>query len=247
MMIFQLLIKDQLCIFLNSLKAQIETKHIVVTESLPEYANFELGENMKSEAMKMKLDMAPSFRPNEIGLQCKFIQSEKVISLWAFCFKDFKRLDIADCDTAVWGRAVIKLASLTKESERLSRGLESRSIRIGLAREYVRMIGESNRIMVFVSAGNGFQSSHWHSEEDVLDIVQYRLKTQKLIKLASEQRSEEKIYCGNPDAQVEYLDGNGIWVNTANSLVVNTSVGTNSKDGVNKSQDNSPKNNETAG
>ena len=195
----------------------------------------------------MKLETAPTFKPTEIGLQCRFVQSEKIVSLCAFCYKDFKQLDSNDSDTAEWGRVVIRLAIFSKASDKLSRGLESRSIRIGLAREYVRMIGESNRIMVFVSAGNGFQSSHWHSEEDVLDIVQYRLKTQKLIKLASEQKSEEKIYCGNPDARVEYLDGNGTWVNTANSSVVNTSVGTNSKDGVNKSQDNSPKNNETAG
>ena len=101
--------------------------------------------------------------------------------------------------------------------------------------------------MVFVSAGNGFKSSHWHEEEDVLDIVQYRLKAQKLIKLASEQRSEEKIYCGNPNAQVEYLDGNGTWVKTANSSVVNKSVGTNLKDGVNKSQDKSPTNDDKDG
>ena len=242
-MIFQLVIKDQLCIFLSSLKAQIETKHVVVTESLPDSVSFELGEDIKTEAVKMKLDMTPSFRPNEIGLQCKFIQSDKVISLWAFCLKDFKRLDVADSNTAVWGRAVIRLASLTKASERLSRGLESRSIRIGLAREYIKMIGESKKLMVFVSAGNGFQSSHWHEEEDVLDIVQYRLKAQKLIKLASEQRSEEKIYCGNPNAQVEYLDDNGAWVDTKNSLVVNTSVGTNTKDGVDKSKDKSPNNN----
>ena len=219
-MTFQLVIKEQLCIFLNSLKTQIENKHVVVTESMPDYVNFEIGENMKTEALRLKLDMAPNFRPNEIGLQCKFIQSEKVISLWAFCLKDFKRLDVADSDTAVWGRAVIRLASLTKASEKLSRGLESRSIRIGLAREYIRMVGESKKLMVFVSAGNGFKSSHWHEEEDVLDIVQYRLKAQKLIKLASEQRSEERIYCGDKNAQVEYLDDSGAWVDTTNSLVL---------------------------
>ena len=242
-MTFQLVIKEQLCIFLNSLKTQIENKHVVVTESLPDYVNFEIGENMKTEALRLKLDMAPNFRPNEIGLQCKFIQSEKVISLWAFCLKDFKRLDVADSDTAVWGRAVIRLASLTKASEKLSRGLESRSIRIGLAREYIRMIGESNKFMVFVSAGNGFKSSHWHEEEDVLDIVQYRLKAQKLIKLASEQRSEERIYCGDKNAQVEYLDDSGAWVDTTNSKVLNESVGTNTKDGVDKSKDKGPNNN----
>ena len=75
-----------------------------------------------------------------------------------------------------------------------------------------KMIGESKKLMVFVSAGNGFQSSHWHEEEDVLDIVQYRLKAQKLIKLASEQRSEEKIYCGNPNAQVEYLQNLNVYL-----------------------------------
>ena len=242
-MTFQLVIKEQLCIFINSLKTQIENKHVVVTEGMPDYVNFEIGENMKTEALRLKLDMAPNFRPNEIGLQCKFIQSEKVISLWAFCLKDFKRLDVADSDTAVWGRAVIRLASLTKASEKLSRGLESRSIRIGLAREYIRMVGESKKLMVFVSAGNGFKSSHWHEEEDVLDIVQYRLKAQKLIKLASEQRSEERIYCGDKNAQVKYLDDSGAWVDTTNSKVLNESVGTNTKDGVDKSKDKGPNNN----
>ena len=226
MMIFKLLIKDQLCIFLDSLKAQIEAKHSVVTEDLPDHVDFELGENMKSEVIKMKLDIAPSFRPNEIGLQCKFVQSEKVISLWAFCYKDFKQLDINDSDSAEWGRAVIKLASFSKASERLSRGLESRSIRIGLAREYIKMIGDSNMLMAFVCAGNGFQSAHWHSDEDIQDIVQYRLKAQKLIKLASEQKSEDKIYCGNPDAPVEYLARDGTWVKTNNSSVISEKVGT---------------------
>ena len=245
-MIFKLLIKDQLCIFLDSLKAQIEAKHSVVTEDLPDHVDFELGENMKSEVIKMKLDIAPSFRPNEIGLQCKFVQSEKVISLWAFCYKDFKQLDINDSDAAEWGRAVIKLASFSKASDRLSRGLESRSIRIGLAREYIRMIGDSNMLMAFVCAGNGFQSAHWHSDEDIQDIVQYRLKAQKLIKLASEQKSEDKIYCGNPDAPVEYLARDGTWVKTNNSSVISEKVGTTLKIGVEKSEDKRPTNDERA-
>ena len=155
-MIFKLLIKDQLCIFLDSLKAQIEAKHSVVTEDLPVHVDFELGENMKSEVIKMKLDIAPSFRPNEIGLQCKFVQSEKVVSLWAFCYKNFKQLDINDGDTAEWGRVVIRLAIFSKASDRLCRGLESRSIQIGLSRDYIRMIGDSNVPMAYVCAGNGF-------------------------------------------------------------------------------------------
>ena len=211
MMIFRLLIKDQLCVFLDSLKAQIKAKHNVVTESLPDHVDFDLGENVKSEVARMKIE-TPNFKPNEIGLQCKFVQSEKVVSLWAFCYKDFKQLDINDSDTAEWGRAVIRLANFSKASDRLSCGLESRSIRIGLSREYIRMIGDSNMLMAFVCAGNGFQSAHWHSDEDIQDIVQYRLKAQKLIKLASEQKSEDKIYCGNPDAPVEFLAGDGTWV-----------------------------------
>ena len=245
-MIFRLLIKDQLCVFLDSLKAQIKAKHNVVTESLPDHVDFDLGENVKSEVARMKIE-TPNFKPNEIGLQCKFVQSEKVVSLWAFCYKNFKQLDINDGDTAEWGRVVIRLAIFSKASDRLCRGLESRSIRIGLAREYIRMIGDSNMLMAFVCAGNGFQSAHWHSDEDIQDIVQYRLKAQKLIKLASEQKSEDKIYCGNPDAPVEYLARDGTWVKTNNSSVISEKVGTSLKIGVEKSEDKRPTNDERAG
>ena len=243
-MIFRLLIKDQLCVFLNSLKAQITAKHNVVPESLPDHVDFDFGETVKSEVTRMKLETAPTFKPNEIGLQCKFVQSEKVVSLCAFCYKDFKQLDINDSDTAEWGRVVIRLAIFSKASDKLNRGLETRSIQIGLSREYIRMIGDSNVPMAFVSAGNGFQFAHWHSDEDIQGIIQYRLTAQKLVKLAGEHKFEDKIYCGNPSAAVEYLK-NGTWETTTNSAVVSTE-GTTSKGGVVKSEEKRSKNVEKA-
>ena len=60
-MIFRLLIKDQLCVFLNSLKAQITAKHNVVPESLPDHVDFDFGETVKSEVTRMKLETAPTF------------------------------------------------------------------------------------------------------------------------------------------------------------------------------------------
>ena len=71
--------------------------------------------------------------------------------------------------------------------------------------------------MAFVSAGHGFQTAHWHSDEDIQGIIQYRLTAQKLIKLAGEHKSEDKIYCGNPSAAVEYLKKDGTWETTENS------------------------------
>ena len=245
-MVFRLLIKDQFSVFLDSLKAQIEAKHHVIPESLPDYVDFNFGETVKLEVTRLKLEIAPTFKPNEIGLQCKFVQSEKLVSLCAFCYKDFKQLDINDSDTAEWGRVVIRLAIFSKASDRLNRGLETRSIQIGLSREYIRMIGDSNVPMAYVCAGNGFQTAHWHPDEDIQDIIQYRLTAQKLIKLASEHKSEDKIYCGSPSARVEYLNKNGDWVTTDNSLVVSKTEGTTLKNGVEKSKENCSTNVEKA-
>ena len=208
-MVFRLLIKDQFSVFLDSLKAQIAAKHHVIPESFPDHVDFDIGETVKLEVTKLKLETAPNFKPTEIGLQCRFMQSEKIVSLCAFCYKDFKQLDSTDSDTAEWGRVEIKLATFSKASDKLSRGLENRSIRIGLSKEYIRMIGKSNVPMAFVSAGNGFKTAHWHSDDDIQGIIQYRLTAQKLIKLAGEHKSDDKIYCGNPSAAVEYLKKDG--------------------------------------
>ena len=146
--------------------------------------DFVFEDTVKLEVTRLRLETAPSFKPTEYGFQCRLVQNEKMISIYAFCFKNFKQPDSNDDDKAVWGKVTVNLATLSKASDRLSRGLEHRSIRIGLSREYIRMLGESNEHMSFVRAGNGFSTAHWHPDDDIKTIIQYRLTAQKLIKLA---------------------------------------------------------------
>ena len=79
-MVFRLLIKDQFSVFLDSLKAQVAAKHHVIPESLPDHVDFDFGETIKLEVTRLKLETAPTFKPTEIGLQCRFMQSEKIAS-----------------------------------------------------------------------------------------------------------------------------------------------------------------------
>ena len=67
-MIFRLLLKDQLVVFLESLKNQISAKHQVVPGSFPEHVDFDIGETVKLEVTRLKLETAPAFKPTEIGL-----------------------------------------------------------------------------------------------------------------------------------------------------------------------------------
>ena len=83
----------------------------------------------------MRLELTPSFKPTEYGFQCRLTQNDKVVSIQAFCFKDFQKPDSSDDSKAVWGKIEVTLATLSKASEKLSRGLETRAIRIGLSRE----------------------------------------------------------------------------------------------------------------
>ena len=69
-MVFRLLIKDQFSVFLDSLKAQIAAKHHVIPESFPDHVDFDIGETVKLEVTRLKLETAPTFKPTEIGLQC---------------------------------------------------------------------------------------------------------------------------------------------------------------------------------
>ena len=233
MMSFRLLIKDQLIVFLDSLKNQIAAKHDVIPESFPEHVDFVFGETVKLEVTRLKLETAPSFKPTEYGLQCRLVQNEKMISIYAFCFKDFKQPDSNDDNKAAWGKVTVNLATLSKASDRLSRGLEHRSIRIGLSREYIRMLGESDVHMSFVRAGNGFSKAHWHLDSDIEAIIQYRLTAQKLIKLTGDHKnSEDRMYCGNDSAVVEYLNDDGKWEKAKNSSVVSKKEGMTSPDGV---------------
>ena len=139
-MTYVLLIKEQLEVFLESLRKLISGRHEMIEEPFPSKVKFEIDDNVQVEVVKLKLDSSPNFKPSEYGFQCKFIQIEKTVEIHMFCWKNY---EIPDRSTeARWGKITIKLATLHKAAEKLSRGLEQRTIRIGLSREYVRKVGD---------------------------------------------------------------------------------------------------------
>ena len=157
---FVLLIKEQLMVFFESLRKLIAGKHEIVTEPFPPHVAFDFGDSVQVEVPKLKLESTPNFKPSEFGFQCKLIQSEKDVLIHGFCYKNY---DQPDSPKGLrWGKIVVKLASLSKAAEKLSRGLEQRTIKIGLSREYVRKIGALNVQCSFIKAGNGFLHDHWH-------------------------------------------------------------------------------------
>ena len=158
---FVVLIKEQLIVFFESLRRQIAAKHEVVSVTFPPHVDFVFGDLVKLEVPKLKLETTPSFKPSEYGFQCRLVQSEKIVSIHGFCFKNFEQPDSNDDSNAVWGKVVVDLATLSKASEKLSRGLEHRTIKIGLSREYIRKVGDSGVQMSYIQAGNGFLKEHW--------------------------------------------------------------------------------------
>ena len=234
---FVVLIKEQLIVFFESLRRQIAGKHEIVSVPFPPHVEFDFGDFVKIEVPKLKLETTPSFKPSEYGFQCRLVQSEKIVSIHGFCFKNFEQPDSNDDSNAVWGKVVVNLATLSKASEKLSRGLEHRSIKIGLSREYIRKVGDSNVHMSYIQAGNGFLKEHWHEHSDIEEIIKHRLTNQKLVKLAGDHKdSEDKIYCGRASAYIEQLDKNDKWVKGVNVSVVNETEGITSPGGVKASK-----------
>ena len=137
-MTYVLLIKDQLKVFLDSLLKLIAGKHDVVEESFPPDVKFQLDDNVIVEVVKEKLESSPNFKLNEYGFQMKFIQTEKTIEIHGFCLKNYGNPD--DPDGAQWGKIQVKLATLQKPTEKLSKGLEKRNVRMGLSKEYIRRV-----------------------------------------------------------------------------------------------------------
>ena len=207
---FILLIKEQLMVFFESLRKLIAGKHEIVTEPFPPHVAFDFGDSVQVEVPKLKLESTPNFEPSEFGFQCKLIQSEKDVLIHGFCLKNFEQPDstVGHC----WGKIVVKLASLSKASEKLSRGLEQRTINIGLPREYIRKIGASNVQCSYIKAGNGFLHDHWHEHSDIEEIIKTRLTNQKMVKIAGDnKKTDNSIYCGKGSAYIEKLEG-GKWV-----------------------------------
>ena len=222
-MSFVVLIKEQLMVFFESLRRLIAGKHEIVSVPFPAHVEFDFGDFVKNEVTKLKLEPTPSFKPSEYGFQCKLVQSEKNVSIHGFCLKNYSQPD--SNDDLQWGKIVVDLATLSKASERLSRGLEHRTIKIGLSREYIRKVGDSNVQMSYIKAGNGFLVEHWHEHSDIEEIIKHRLTNQKMVKIAGDHKNtDDKIYCGKESAYIEKLV-DGEWVGGKNTNVVNKTEG----------------------
>ena len=74
----------------------------------------------------------------------KFIQIEKTIEIHGFCLKNYGDPD--NPAGAQWGKIQVKLATLQKPTEKLSKGLEKRNIRMGLSKEYIRRVGTRDNV-----------------------------------------------------------------------------------------------------
>ena len=137
-MTYVLLIKDQLKVFLDSLLKLIAGRHDIVEETFPPDVVFQLDDNVAVEVIKEKLESSPNFKQSEYGFQMKFIQSEKTIEIHGFCLKNFGDPD--NPSGTQWGKIQVKLATLQKPTEKLSKGLEKRNVRMGLSKEYIRRV-----------------------------------------------------------------------------------------------------------
>ena len=206
-MTYVLLIKDQLEVFLDSLQKLIAGKHDIVEESFPPDVEFQLDDNVIVEVVKEKLESSPSFKLSEYGFQMKFIQVEKTIEIHGFCLKNYRDPD-SPAGTQ-WGKVKVKLATLQRPTEKLSKGLQNRNIRMGLSKEYIRRVrtrGSERCLYSFVKGGHGFLVNHWHQHDDVERIIKTRISKQKQIKIADGSGSDNsggKLYCGHEDAYIE--------------------------------------------
>ena len=106
-MSYVLLIKEQLEVFFESLRKLIAGKHEILAEPFPPNVDFEFGDTVQVEVIKLKLDSTPNFKTSEYGFQCKLIQSEKDVLIHGFCYKNYELPD-----SPRWGKIVVKLASL---------------------------------------------------------------------------------------------------------------------------------------
>ena len=75
----------------------------------------------------------------------------------------------------------------------------------------------------FVKRGQGFLEDHWHHDVDVERIIKMRINRHKQIKIADDNRSDNKPilwYCGHADAYIEACVDDK-WVGKTNENVVN--------------------------
>ena len=86
-MSYQFLTKDQLTTFLCSLQDLLNSKHEVVKETLPTRIPIIMSDGLVEAVTREKLELSPSFKVEECGLQLKFYQKDREVGIRGYCFK----------------------------------------------------------------------------------------------------------------------------------------------------------------
>ena len=94
-----------------------------------------MSDGSVEEVTREKLELSPSFKVEEYGLQLKFYQKDREVGIKGYCLKNFDKPECAS--DAKWGKIVIPLASFRKHEMKLNKGLERRKIQMGLSTPYV--------------------------------------------------------------------------------------------------------------
>ena len=180
-MTYQFINKEQLTIFLSSLQDLLGAKHEIIREALPAVINIDIVDGLAEEVSGKKLELNPSFRTEEFGLQIKFYQKNGKTGVVGYCWKNF---DEPEKDNGhKWGRIDVPLATFRKSETKLNKGLELRKIRMGLSGSYIRRlccIQDGDEKIKFwgsyVKKGSGFNESYWREEKDFENIVTKRVE-----------------------------------------------------------------------
>ena len=111
-MSYLFLVKDQLTTFLCSLQDLLNSKHDVIKETLPTKIPILMSDGLVEEVTREKLELSPSFKVEEYGLQLRFYQEDRVIGIKGYCLKNFSK---PDCSSeARWGKLVLLWPHLEK-------------------------------------------------------------------------------------------------------------------------------------
>ena len=181
-MTYQFVNREQLTVFLSSLQDLLGSKHEIIKEALPAEIDINLEDGLAEEVIAKKLELNPTFRTEEFGLQIKFYQKiNGKAGVVGYCWKNF---DEPDKDNGCrWGKIDVHLATFRKPETKLNKGLELRRIRMGLSSSYIRRrcCKQNGDEMIefwgiYVKKGSGFNESHWREEKDFENIVTKRVE-----------------------------------------------------------------------
>ena len=112
-MSYVFLVEDQLATFLCSLQDVLAAKHDVTKKTLPKEIDIFMSDGLVEEVTREKLELSPSFKVEEYGLQLRFYQKDREVGIQGYCFKNFNK---PECSSdARWGKINIPLASFRKK------------------------------------------------------------------------------------------------------------------------------------